>query len=269
MRTRTRHATSTVDRFSLSLSLSHTDGDWTTTTATIRVAFKCCDNMAREMGRNCCVNWWRPHQRAETFPTLFFFFFFFLRRWRGLCRSKQDGRSDGLNFVDSFYYLNEFGGVATALRPVNDDVVFSGQTQSEIAVMSRRFDERRRRWRRHGSIAAAGRRFIHSTDAAAHSRCALNVGPSPGDGRRWQQRRHGTCFGTRNEDVRRRRRKKPNGRRETSISTGRGSHHFWGSQFLDFRNDLLMDCFFFFFVFFLFFLKFWNFGWEVHRHHKE
>ena len=33
--------------------------------------------MAREMGRNCCVNWWRPHQRAETFPNLFFFFFFF------------------------------------------------------------------------------------------------------------------------------------------------------------------------------------------------
>ena len=190
----------------------------------------------------------------------FFFFFFFLRRWRDLCRAKQDGRSDGLNFVDSFYYLNEFGGVATALRPVNDDVVFSGQTQSEIAVMSRRFDERRRRWRRHGSIAAAGRRFIHSTDAAAHSRCALNVGPSPGDGRRWQQRRHGTCFGTRNEDVRRRRRKKPHGRRETSTSTGRGSHHFWGSQFLYFRNDLLMDCFFFFCVFvFCFFeiLKFW------------
>ena len=196
--------------------------------------------------------------------------FVFLRRWRGLCRAKQDGRSDGLNFVDSFYYLNEFGGVATALRPVNDDVVFSGQTQSEIAVMSRRFDERRRRWRRHGSIAAAGRRFIHSTDAAAHSRCALNVGPSPGDGRRWQQRRHGTCFGTRNEDVRRRRRKKPHGRRETSISTGRGSHHFWGSQFLYFRNDLLMDCFFFFWFFFFFvFLKFWNFGWEVYRHHKE
>ena len=97
---------------------------------------------------------------------------------------KTDGRSDGLNFVDSFNYLNEFGGVATALRPVNDDVVFSGQTQSEIAVMSRRFDERRRRWWRHVGSMAGRRRFIHSTDAAAHSRCALNVGPRPGDGRR-------------------------------------------------------------------------------------
>lgn len=49
------------------------------------------------------------------------------------------------------YYLNELGGVATALRPVDDDVVFSGQAQGEVAVMSGRFDERRRGRRRHGA----------------------------------------------------------------------------------------------------------------------
>ena len=51
------------------------------------------------------------------------------------CREKKRQRWPAFLFI-SFYYLNELGGVATALRPVDDHVVFSWQTQSEVAVMS-------------------------------------------------------------------------------------------------------------------------------------
>jgi hypothetical protein len=100
---------------------------------------------------------------------------------------------------------------------------------------------------------AGRRRFIHSTDAAAHSWCALNVGPSPGDGRRWQQRRHGTCFGTKNEDVRRRKKQQHGRRDDVHINRKR------------ITSFLILETIYWWTVFYFFL----NFGWGVHRHYKE
>ena len=226
--------------------------------------------MAREMGRNCCVNWWRPHQRAETFPTLFFFFFFVFTTLTWFVSGKT-GRTERRFKFCRLVLLPEWirrrchrpAPGKRRRRILWANTKWNCRDESTIWWAKKKMEATWVDcccWTAFYSFDRRCRSFQMCLECWTESRWWAKMTATASRDLFWHEKRRRQTTKTK-KTTRKTRNVHINRKRITSFL--RITIFVFSKRFVD-------GLFFFFLVFLFFvFLKFWNFGWEVYRHHKE